>query len=107
MKTIYKRHSEVDWGNVLGYLKNGEAIKIYFHNSLETLTVWGVGGVLLIQNSIVDDTAVIHHLANMGVSLSYGNLLEILIETSIFENDLMDISLIETVDFEISLITFD
>ncbi len=104
MNTFYS-WNQVDWDNILGHLKHGEAIKIYFHNSLETLMVGYANNLLLIQNS-TDEEAMIHNLKNIGIELN-GNLLEVLIDTSLFENHVSGVSLIETMDLRLTLIDFD
>lgn len=101
---LYQTH-DIDWFDVLEHLIDGEAIKIYCHNSLETLTIWGVDKVLITQNSM-DTAAVIHDLRGIDVTVN-GKLLEVLVDTSLIFNHVGDVSLIETVDFEISLISLD
>ena len=104
MNTFYS-WNEIDWNRILEHLKDGEAIKIYFHNSLERLMIWGVNNLLLIQNS-TDGTANIHNLQNIGIALNR-NLLEVLMSNNLFENNISDISLIEIIDFQLTLIEID
>lgn len=102
---LYQTNPQIDWFDVLEHLLDGEAIKIYCHNSLETLTIWGVDKVLITQNSM-DTDAVIHDFRSTGVTVN-GNLLEVLVDTSLIFNYVADVSLVETTDFEISLISLD
>ena len=101
MILIHRSYEDIDWFDVLEHLLDGEAIKIYFHNSLETLTIWGINNLLFIQNN-TERAASIHNLQGIGVAVN-GNLLEVLVDTSLVENNVVDIALIETTDFEITL----
>ena len=102
---LYQTHEKIDWFDVLEHLLDGKAIKIYCHNSSETLTIWGIDKVLVIQNNR-EKTAAIHDLRSIDITLN-GNLLETLVDTSLIENNVEDIALVETVDFQITLVDID
>lgn len=102
---LYQSHQKIDWFDVLERLIDGYAVKIYCHNSQETLLAVKVDDTLLIQNN-KDKVAAIHNSQSIGYTIN-GILLEALVDTSLYENDIKDISLIETVDFGITLIELD
>ncbi len=99
MILIHRSYADIDWSGILEHLIDGEAIKIYCHNSPETLTIWGINNLLFVQNN-TERASSIHNL--QGVNFD-GWLLQVLVETSLVENNVVDIALIETTDFEITL----
>lgn len=105
MKAIYKRNDVIDWFDILEYLIDGKAVKIHCYNSSETLTLWDANNILVIQNNR-KKTADIHNLQSMGVAVN-GKLLEVLVDASLIENNVEDIAIIETVDFQITLVDLD
>lgn len=105
MKKIWQRQREIDWSDVWEYLKDGEAIKIYFHDSLETLIVWGGKELLLIQNN-AEEVATLHSPKSLGFDIDEKTL-PVLIDTSLFENYIDNVSLIEVIDAGLALIDLD
>ncbi len=105
MKEIWQRHNGVDYDDVLGYLKNDKLVKIYFRNSLETVVIWHPDNVILIQNNMVNKS-IIHDLQDMDTSLN-GELLEVIVDNSLFVSDASDISLVKTTDFHKTLANLD
>lgn len=105
MREIWQRHNGVDYDDVLGYLKNDKLVKIYFRNSLETVVIWHPDNVILIQNNMVNKS-IIHDLQDMDTSLN-GELLEVIVDNSLFVSDASDISLVKTTDFHKTLADLD